>query len=75
MNLGEAILALSFAMFYNRVGWAALTAEFRLEEETPPRAHPHPPVIARPISRAGTVRSARKEGLPRRALTRVQVSN
>lgn len=40
MNLGEAVSALSFAMFYNRVGWAALAllVVMALEPERPGRA-------------------------------------
>ena len=42
MNLGEGINALSFGMFYNRVGWAALAALLVMHlqpERTDPRQH------------------------------------
>jgi hypothetical protein len=43
-NLGEAVTSLSFAMFYNRVGWAALAALLVLY--LPPRAaHPRRHVL------------------------------
>jgi hypothetical protein len=42
MNLGEGVNALSFGMFYNRVGWAALAAllvMYLRPERTGPRQH------------------------------------
>jgi hypothetical protein len=43
-NLGESIAALSFAMFYNRIGWTALGLLLVLY--LPPlRAHPRQPIL------------------------------
>jgi hypothetical protein len=40
MNLGEEITSLTFAMFYNRIGWVALGA-LLVMYLLPQRAHPH----------------------------------
>src|SRR3712207_3518150 len=44
MNLGESIAALSFAMFYNRIGWAAL-AILLVMYLRPEQAHPRQEVL------------------------------
>jgi hypothetical protein len=49
LNLGEGINALSFGMFYNRVGWAALAAllvMYLRPERTGPRQHWHDAISA-----------------------------
>jgi hypothetical protein len=40
INLGESIASLSFAMFYNRIGWAALSTLLVMYLR-PERPHPH----------------------------------
>jgi hypothetical protein len=46
VNLGESIASLSFAMFYNRIGWAALAALLVMYLRPLPGRAPHPALDA-----------------------------